>query len=105
MYAGKIVEHGRCATCSIAPRHPYTKALLGSIPKLGSKEPLYAIPGQPPNLARAAVGLRFHPRCPRCDAAVPDGGAGRDSFGDDWTARCWPPAATGTGGTMTAPRA
>jgi ABC-type dipeptide/oligopeptide/nickel transport system ATPase component len=35
-----------------AAKHPYPQALRGSIPKLGSKEPLYAIPGQPPNLAQ-----------------------------------------------------
>ena len=45
-------------------RHPYTKALLGSMPKLGSKEKLLAIPGQPPDLATLPAGCAFHPRCP-----------------------------------------
>ena len=60
-----------------APKHPYTKALLGSMPKLGSKEPLFAIPGQPPNLAQLPPGCAFHPRCadamPRCAEQEPRG--------------------------------
>ena len=64
MYAGKIVEQGSVRNLFDAPKHPYTRALLGSMPKLGSKEPLYAIPGQPPNLARLPAGCAFHPRCP-----------------------------------------
>ncbi len=46
------------------PRHPYTRALLDSIPKLGSKAALYAIPGQPPDLSALPAGCSFHPRCP-----------------------------------------
>src|SRR6516225_383050 len=70
MYAGRIVEAGTVRELFDNAQHPYTKALLGSMPKLGSKAPLYAIPGQPPNLARLPSGCAFHPRCayamPRC---------------------------------------
>src|SRR5881227_3284940 len=52
MYAGKIVEHGSVRDLFRAPKHPYAQALLGSMPNRGSKEPLYAIPGHPPNLAQ-----------------------------------------------------
>src|SRR5215470_14876247 len=46
MYAGKIVEQSPVRELFDSPRHPYTRALIGSMPKLGSKEPLYAIAGQ-----------------------------------------------------------
>jgi len=75
MYAGKIVELQSVRGLFYAPRHPYTKALLESIPKLGSKAPLYAIPGQPPDLAALPGGCSFHPRCPytidRCHSEEP----------------------------------
>jgi oligopeptide/dipeptide ABC transporter ATP-binding protein len=71
------------------PRHPYTKALLGAMPKLGSKEKLLAIPGQPPNLAQLPGGCSFHPRCPdalpRCVSDEP----GETRITPSWTARCW----------------
>jgi oligopeptide/dipeptide ABC transporter ATP-binding protein len=93
MYAGRIVEHGSVRNLFNAPKHPYTRALLGSITKLGSKEPIYAIPGQPPNLARLPSGCAFHPRCPdvmpRCMTEAP----AETRFGPDWTARCWHAAA------------
>ena len=89
MYAGKIVEQGSVRDLFRAAKHPYTQALLGSMPKLGSKEPLYAIPGQPPNLAQLPPGCAFHPRCayamPQCSAQEP---ADR-RLAADWTARCW----------------
>lgn len=89
MYAGKIVEQGAVRDLFRAAKHPYTQALLGSMPKLGSKEPLYAIPGQPPNLAQLPDGCAFHPRCahamPRCAEREPT----ERSVAAEWTARCW----------------
>jgi oligopeptide/dipeptide ABC transporter ATP-binding protein len=71
------------------PLHPYSRALLDSIPKLGTKDPLYAIPGQPPDLSDPPTGCSFHPRCARamerCRAEEP----GDQSLGDGVTARCW----------------
>ncbi|MBO0742827.1 MAG: ABC transporter ATP-binding protein [Hyphomicrobiaceae bacterium] len=91
MYAGRIVEMGTVRDLFNAPKHPYTKALLGSMAKLGSKEPLYAIPGQPPDLARPPSGCAFHPRCaevmPRCATQDPQD----MQYAPGWTARCWLP--------------
>src|SRR5438034_10739495 len=63
MYAGKIVEAGTVRELFNTPQHPYTKGLLGSMPKLGSKEPLFAIPSHPADLASLPSGCAFHPRC------------------------------------------
>jgi len=89
MYAGKIVEQAPVRELFDDPKHPYTRALLGSMPKLGNKEPLYSIRGQPPNLAHLPAGCAFHPRCPdvmpRCTSDEP-----RDFvLGDGSVARCW----------------
>ena len=91
MYAGKIVEMQSVRGLFYDPKHPYTKALLDSIPKLGTREPLYAIPGQPPDLSDLPTGCSFHPRCARamdrCRTEEP-----RDHpLGDGATARCWLP--------------
>jgi oligopeptide/dipeptide ABC transporter ATP-binding protein len=89
MYAGKIVEMQSVRGLFYRPRHPYTKALLDSIPKLGTKTPLYAIPGQPPDLANLPSGCSFHPRCAhamdRCRTEEP----AEQSLGDGAMARCW----------------
>ncbi|MHC1786060.1 MAG: ABC transporter ATP-binding protein [Christensenellales bacterium] len=63
MYAGDIVEIGTCEEIFFTPRHPYTWALLSSLPQLGRKgEELYAIRGTPPNLFREVQGDAFAPR-------------------------------------------
>jgi len=89
MYAGKIVEQGSVRDLFRAGTHPYTQALLGSMPKLGSKEPLFAIPGQPPNLARLPSGCAFHPRCPHAMPRCVEEEPGERLIGVQWTARCW----------------
>ena len=66
MYAGDIVEVGCCEEVFYDPRHPYTWALLSSLPQLGVKgEPLYSIEGTPPNLFHEVRGDAFAPRNPR----------------------------------------
>jgi oligopeptide/dipeptide ABC transporter ATP-binding protein len=67
MYAGRIVETGPTKDIFGAMRHPYTQALLGSIPKLShdNREALVSIRGLPPDLTNPPAGCRFAPRCPR----------------------------------------
>jgi len=66
MYAGRIVEEGRCENVARKPLHPYTRALLmlrDSSPVRGLGVRLPMIPGELPDLTRVAVGCRFEPRC------------------------------------------
>jgi oligopeptide/dipeptide ABC transporter ATP-binding protein len=89
MYAGKIVEAGSVRDLFNTPKHPYTKALLGSMPRLGDKSKLLAIPGQPPDLARLPGGCAFHPRCPEAMPHCATDEPGDTMIGTSWTARCW----------------
>ncbi len=66
MYAGDVVEIGGCEEIFYDPKHPYTWALLSSLPQLGKKgEDLYSIKGTPPNLFRSIKGDAFAPRNPQ----------------------------------------
>jgi len=91
MYAGKIVEMQSVRGLFYRARHPYTKALLDSVPKLGVRQPLYGIPGQPPDLAALPAGCAFHPRCARaverCRVEEPS----QQSLDGDGSVRCWMP--------------
>jgi len=63
MYAGKIVEYGSKDVVLRNPAHPYTRALLNSVPGLRVSKWPEPIPGFPPNLINPPPGCRFHPRC------------------------------------------
>lgn len=66
MYAGDIIEIGTAEEVFLDPQHPYTWALLSSLPQLGEKgEPLYSIQGTPPNLFKEVKGDAFAPRNPK----------------------------------------
>ena len=98
MYAGRVVETGPVKDVFRTPAHPYTRALLSSIPRMSDKcQRLTAIEGQPPDLAALPPGCAFAPRCPsafeRCRAVAPPA----FELGDGRTARCWL-AANGAGG-------
>ena len=67
MYAGRIIEYGTVREVFSNPSHPYTRGLLGSIPKLsGERERLTAIPGRIADPQNLPSGCSFHPRCDRC---------------------------------------
>lgn len=64
MYAGKFVETAPTREIFKAPKHPYTAALISSVPQLDKKdERLFSIEGQPPSMMRLPPGCRFSPRC------------------------------------------
>lgn len=76
MYAGQIVELAPAREILQRPLHPYTKALMESVPKLkGEVKRLTAIPGNVPRIGNFPPGCRFAPRCPiarpECSQAVP----------------------------------
>jgi peptide/nickel transport system ATP-binding protein len=64
MYAGEIVEIGDVKSIFEEPLHPYTRALIESVPQLGVKKVIKGLAGQPPDLLSPPPGCRFHPRCP-----------------------------------------
>ncbi|EEF58188.1 ABC transporter ATP-binding protein [Pedosphaera parvula] len=69
MYAGQVVEMAPALDLLRRPLHPYTKALMNSVPKLnGTAERLTAIPGNVPSLGNFPIGCRFYPRCPSAAA-------------------------------------
>jgi oligopeptide/dipeptide ABC transporter ATP-binding protein len=85
MYAGRIVESGEVRRILREPLHPYTRALMESVPTIGTRrEKLYQIAGQPPDLRKLGTGCPFYERCPaRMDVckeefppAVEDGSGG-----------------------------
>jgi oligopeptide/dipeptide ABC transporter ATP-binding protein len=89
MYAGRIVETGPVRRIYKSPAHPYTRALLAAIPRLGDKRArLSAIPGQPPSLIAPPTGCRFAARCPermdKCAETPPT-----VELADGHSAACW----------------
>jgi oligopeptide/dipeptide ABC transporter ATP-binding protein len=79
MYLGRVVEHGPVDEIFHAPKHPYTQALLQSIPsmELTPRVPLPTIAGSIPHPINRPEGCPFHPRCPShmpgtCDKQEPD---------------------------------
>ena len=76
MYAGRVAEEGPVRRIFTAPRHPYTRKLVGSFPNLHTdRRSLAVIQGQPPDLLTPPPGCRFAPRCdfamPVCTEVVP----------------------------------
>jgi peptide/nickel transport system ATP-binding protein len=70
LYAGRLAETQAVAPLFAQPAHPYTRALIDCIPREGmARRSLTGIPGLVPSVMAYPPGCRFHPRCPRADAA------------------------------------
>ncbi len=89
-YGGMIIEEADTETLFSRPRHPYTSALLDSLPKLGTRKAFKAIPGAPPKISKDVGSCPFQPRCaramPECSAAMPP-----DIWADAGRFRCHNP--------------
>lgn len=76
MYSGSFVELGRTEDIFEDPIHPYTKMLIGALPRVGDKSQKVGIPGRPPALKNPPPGCRFAARCPqatdKCRQDVPE---------------------------------
>jgi oligopeptide/dipeptide ABC transporter ATP-binding protein len=91
MYAGRLVESGPAMEIYHRPRHPYTRGLLRSVPRLDQprRERLEPIDGQPPDLTRLGAGCAFRPRCrfavDRCAVEAPP----LETVAPGHMAACW----------------
>ena len=90
MYAGKIVETAETRELFRAPRHPYTSALINSVPLLDRKdERLFSIEGQPPSLMNLPPGCRFFPRCTDAREVCSEKEPTEKEIGDGHSVACW----------------
>jgi len=90
MYAGKIVETAKTRELFHAPKHPYTSALIDSVPRLDRKdERLYSIEGQPPSLMNLPPGCRFFPRCSEAREVCSEQEPPEVEIGDGHSVACW----------------
>ena len=90
MYAGKIMETATTRELFEAPKHPYTSALINSVPRLDRKdERLYSIEGQPPSLMNLPPGCRFAPRCPIAKAVCREQEPPEVKISSGHSVSCW----------------
>ena len=91
MYAGKIVETAATSTIFKAPRHPYTAALINSVPRLDRKkdERLESIEGQPPLMTNLPPGCRFAPRCTVAQDICREQEPPEVTIGNEHSVSCW----------------
>jgi oligopeptide/dipeptide ABC transporter ATP-binding protein len=92
MYAGQVVESAATREIFRAPRHPYTRGLLDSMPRLGHRRARLAqVAGQPPDLAALPTGCRFAPRCARAQERCRAEEPALTAAGDSREVRCFFP--------------
>jgi len=94
MYAGRVVEEGQTTVIFEDPRHPYTRGLLKSIPKLGERsrygrQRLKEIPGIVPSLYELPPGCSFYPRCPEATAMCQEKAPELTELDRGHRVRCW----------------
>ncbi|HUX13569.1 MAG TPA: ABC transporter ATP-binding protein [Spirochaetia bacterium] len=91
MYAGRIVERAPVDPLFASPKHPYTRALLDSIPRIDTdpRERLYSIPGQPPSLVGMGPGCPFAPRCDQAMEICRSDFPPETIFDGGREVRCW----------------
>lgn len=91
MYSGMIVEKGNSRDIFYHSRHPYTWALIESVPRLDldNKQVLASIPGMPPDLLNPPVGCPFSTRCKYCMQICKEKMPERTDFGNGHFASCW----------------
>ena len=90
MYGGRVMEEGPVQDIFDTPQHPYTKALLSSIPgRMPGKRRLIEIPGASPNPANPPTGCPFHPRCTLADAKCATDQPAFTPIAPTRAAACW----------------
>ncbi|MBY2950739.1 ABC transporter ATP-binding protein [Rhizobium leguminosarum] len=91
MYAGRIVEQATVTDLFARPMHPYTKALMRSVPdrRRGKERRLPEIPGIVPSLREPIVGCSFAPRCPFATEVCREKTPAVKEYGADHAAACW----------------
>ncbi|SHK22682.1 oligopeptide transport system ATP-binding protein [Hathewaya proteolytica DSM 3090] len=91
MYAGQIIERGTTDEIFYNPQHPYTWALLQSVPRLGTenKGKLYSLGGTPPDLVQPPVGCPFAARCEYCMQICKDAMPDVTAISDTHSVSCW----------------
>ena len=91
MYAGRIVEKGTNVEVFKDPKHPYTRGLIDSVPRLDlpSQKQLYSIKGQPPNVIDLPECCPFYPRCEKAMDVCKSKQPPVKTFGEEREVRCW----------------
>jgi len=90
MYAGQVVEQADVYSLFKDPKHPYTRGLMNSTPKIHElRESLESIPGMVPTPAQMPAGCRFSPRCPRAQTSCTTQAPALRTLHDGSQVRCW----------------